>query len=81
VDLTLVRLADQSELDMGTIYDFAGRQSWVKDKSVSVEAQSNRALFAQAMMRGGFRPYHKEWWHFTLNNEPFPNTYFDFPVR
>jgi D-alanyl-D-alanine dipeptidase len=81
VDLTLVRRADLSELDMGTIYDFAGRQSWVADKSVSVEAQKNRALFAQAMVRGGFRPYHKEWWHFTLVNEPFPDTYFDFPVR
>jgi zinc D-Ala-D-Ala dipeptidase len=81
VDLTLVRRADRSELDMGTIYDFAGRQSWVADKTVSVEAQRNRALFAQAMVRGGFRPYHKEWWHFTLVNEPFPDTYFDFPVR
>ncbi len=81
VDLTLVRRADNSELDMGTIYDFAGRQSWVADKTVSVEAQKNRALFAQAMVRGGFRPYHKEWWHFTLVNEPFPDTYFDFPVR
>jgi zinc D-Ala-D-Ala dipeptidase len=81
VDLTLVRRADHSELDMGTIYDFAGRQSWVADKSVSVEAQRNRALFAQAMIRGGFRPYHKEWWHFTFGNEPFPDTYFDFPVR
>ena len=80
VDLTLVRRADQAELDMGTIYDFAGRQSWVSDKSVSIEAQNNRAMFAQAMIRGGFRPYHKEWWHFTLNNEPFPDTYFDFPV-
>jgi zinc D-Ala-D-Ala dipeptidase len=46
-----------------------------------VEAQKNRALFAAAMARGGFRPYHKEWWHFTLANEPFPDTYFDFPVR
>jgi zinc D-Ala-D-Ala dipeptidase len=81
VDLTLVRRADGAELDMGTIYDFAGRQSWVADKSVSIEAQKNRALFAQAMVRGGFRPYHKEWWHFTLVNEPFPETYFDFPVR
>ena len=39
VDLTLVRRADNAELDMGTVYDFSGRQSWVADKSVSVEAQ------------------------------------------
>ena len=53
VDLTLVRRADNAELDMGTLYDFSGRQSWVADKSVSVEAQRNRALFAAAMVRGG----------------------------
>jgi D-alanyl-D-alanine dipeptidase len=72
---------EAAELDMGTPYDFSGRQSWVADKSVSVEAQKNRALFAAAMARGGFKGYHKEWWHFTLANEPFPDTYFDFPVR
>jgi D-alanyl-D-alanine dipeptidase len=81
VDLTLVRRADNVELDMGTPYDFSDPRSWTADKRVSVEAQKNRALFAGAMMRGGFRPYHKEWWHFTLNNEPFPDRYFDFPVR
>ena len=81
VDLTLVRRADNVELDMGTSYDFSDPRSWTADKRVSVEAQKNRALFAGAMMRGGFRPYHKEWWHFTLNNEPFPDRYFDFPVR
>src|SRR5262249_48107795 len=72
VDLTLVRRVDGSELDMGTPFDFCGRQSWTSDRSVSREAQDNRALFAAAMMRGGFRPYHREWWHFTLVNEPFP---------
>lgn len=81
VDLTLVRRSDQRELDMGTPYDFSSRRSWTADTSVSRPAQENRALFAQAMIRGGFRPYHKEWWHFTLANEPFPDTYFDFPVR
>jgi D-alanyl-D-alanine dipeptidase len=81
VDLTLVRHTDNTEMDMGTRYDFSGRQSWVADKSVNVEAQKNRALFVAAMARGGFKGYHKEWWHFTLANEPFPDTYFDFPVR
>jgi zinc D-Ala-D-Ala dipeptidase len=81
VDLTLVQLADKAELDMGTIHDFAGRQSWISDRSVSAQAQRNRALLVRAMVNGGFRPYHKEWWHFTLANEPFPDSYFDFPVR
>ncbi|MCC6778327.1 MAG: M15 family metallopeptidase [Hyphomicrobiales bacterium] len=81
VDLTVVRRADGKELDMGTRYDFSGRQSWLSDKSVGAEAQKNRALFVAAMTRGGFTPYQKEWWHYTLTTEPFPQTYFDFPVR
>jgi D-alanyl-D-alanine dipeptidase len=81
VDLTLIRRADGAELDMGTIYDFSGPQSWHSDWRVSEEARKNRALLAGAMARGGFRPYHKEWWHYTLANEPFPDTYFNFPVR
>ena len=81
VDLTLVRRADHGELDMGTVYDFCGPRSWLSDRSVSAEARQNRMLLVGAMTRGGFRPYHKEWWHFTLANEPFPGTYFNFPVR
>jgi len=81
VDLTLVRRADGRELDMGSPFDFLSPKSWPSDRSVSEEAQQNRALLAAAMRRGGFRPYDQEWWHFTLNNEPFPDTYFDFPVR
>jgi zinc D-Ala-D-Ala dipeptidase len=81
VDLTLVRRADGRALDMGSPFDFFSPRSWPSDRSVSVEAQNNRALLAEAMTAGGFRPYDKEWWHFTLANEPFPDTYFDFPVR
>jgi D-alanyl-D-alanine dipeptidase len=83
VDLTLVRLGGEKPLplDMGTRFDFFGRQSWPSAKSVGEEAQANRALLAAAMRRGGFAPYDREWWHFTLANEPFPHTYFDFPVR
>jgi zinc D-Ala-D-Ala dipeptidase len=81
VDLTLVRLADGQSLDMGSPFDFFGPRSWPSDRTVSAEAQANRRALAAAMTRGGFRPYDKEWWHFTLRNEPFPGTYFDFPVR
>src|SRR5215471_17313088 len=81
VDLTLVRRADARELDMGSPFDFFSPKSWPSDRSVSDQGQQNRALLAAAMIRGGFRPYDREWWHFTLNNEPFPDTYFDFPVR
>jgi zinc D-Ala-D-Ala dipeptidase len=81
VDLTLVRRADGRELDMGSPFDFFSPKSWPSDTSVGGEAQANRALLAAAMTRGGFRPYDKEWWHFTLVDEPFPDTYFDYPVR
>jgi len=83
VDLTLARRTGSAtvELDMGTLFDFFSPKSWPSDRSVSVEAQANRALLADAMRRGGFLAYDKEWWHFTLGNEPFPDKYFDFPVR
>jgi D-alanyl-D-alanine dipeptidase len=81
VDLTLVWRADGRELDMGSPFDFFSPKSWPSDTGVGAQAQANRALLAAAMTRGGFRPYDKEWWHFTLVDEPFPDTYFDFPVR
>ncbi len=80
LDLTLAR-ADGRELDMGTPFDFFSPKSWTADPSISAEAKGNRAMLAAAMRRRGFRPYAKEWWHFSLSHEPFPDTYFDFPVR
>jgi D-alanyl-D-alanine dipeptidase len=81
IDLTLARRDDGRELDMGTPFDFFSPRSWPTDRRVSSIAQANRALLAQAMKRRGFMAYSKEWWHFTLRAEPFPKTYFDFPVR
>ena len=80
-DLTLARRSDGKELDMGTPFDFFSPLSWPSNKNVSAEAQANRALLAQAMRKRGFYAYDKEWWHFTLRNEPYPQTYFDFVVR
>lgn len=81
VDLTLVRLPDKTELDMGTPFDFFSKRSWPSDRMVSVDAQRNRRVLNDAMRRRGFHAHSKEWWHFTLAREPFPDTYFDFPVR
>ncbi|HEY1542046.1 MAG TPA: M15 family metallopeptidase [Xanthobacteraceae bacterium] len=81
VDLGLVRLADDSEPDMGTPFDTFSPRSWPGDTHVSAEARRNRALLAAAMRRHGFRPYDREWWHFTLRGEPYPAEYFDFPVK
>ena len=81
MDIGLVMRADGRELDMGTPFDFFSPRSAPGDKTVSVQAQANRKLLADAMRRHGFMPYNKEWWHFTLRREPYPDTYFDFPVR
>jgi len=80
-DLTLADRASGEPLDMGTPFDFFSPRSWPSDRTVGAAAQKNRALLAQAMGRRGFRPYDKEWWHFTLRHEPYPQSYFDFPVR
>ncbi len=69
------------ELDMGTPFDFFSPKSWTADASISAEQHANRMTLAAAMGRRGFRGYDKEWWHFTLRHEPFPATYFNFPVQ
>jgi zinc D-Ala-D-Ala dipeptidase len=80
IDLTLAH-ADGRELDMGSPFDFFSPKSWTADPSITPAQHANRMLLASAMHRGGFRGYEKEWWHFTLRDEPFPETYFDFPVK
>lgn len=69
------------ELDMGTGFDFFGPQSWPLDQTMEPEQRANRLLLRQIMTKYGFKPYDQEWWHFTLKDEPFPDTYFEFPVR
>jgi D-alanyl-D-alanine dipeptidase len=81
VDVTLIDLSTGAELDMGTSYDLFDPRSWPSDTSVSAEAQANRRALQEVMVAHGFRPLREEWWHFTLNGEPRPDTYFDFPVR
>jgi D-alanyl-D-alanine dipeptidase len=82
VDITLVRRAGgKDDPDMGTRFDFFSPKSWPSDISVGKAVRRNRALLAAAMARAGFQAYDKEWWHFTLRNEPFPAGYFDFPVQ
>jgi zinc D-Ala-D-Ala dipeptidase len=80
VDMTLAT-ADGRELDMGAPFDFFSPISWTADSSISAAQHANRMLLASAMRRHGFYGYGKEWWHFTLSHEPFPDTYFDFPVK
>lgn len=69
------------ELDMGTSFDFFGERSHTANPHISDAAKSNRALLIELMESVGFENYHLEWWHFTLKNEPFPDTYFNFLVK
>lgn len=81
VDLTLVDLASGAEIDMGSGYDLFDTLSWPSDPRPPAQARANRAALQAAMTGEGFRPLTEEWWHFTLNGEPYPETYFDFPVK
>tara|TARA_R110002073_G_scaffold132279_1_gene279081 strand:+ start:533 stop:1267 length:735 start_codon:yes stop_codon:yes gene_type:complete len=81
VDLTLVDLASGEELDMGTPWDFFDPSSWPSYQGLSVQARSNRNLLAAVMTKHGFRAIRTEWWHFNLENEPYPDTYFNFPIN
>ena len=81
VDLTIINLKDEKKLDMGSNFDYFGKLSWVISSNITTEQQAHRALLQIIMKKNGFKNYSKEWWHFTLKNEPFPKTYFDFPVE
>ncbi len=81
IDMTLVDITTGIELDMGSPWDFFGPESWVANVDLSAQQRANRMLLQNIMRKHGFKHYSKEWWHFTLANEPFPDTYFDFPVN
>jgi len=81
VDLTLIDLATSKELDMGTGFDFFSPLSSPTSKEATQQQRANRLLLRSLMLRHGFRPLEEEWWHFTLENEPYPTIYFDFSVR
>lgn len=81
VDLTIIDLKSNKELDMGFPYDFFGKESWVAYDKLTKKQLKNRQLLQQVMLNNGFKNYAKEWWHFTLMNEPFPDTYFNFPIE
>ena len=79
-DLTLVDESTGREVDMGGSFDFLGERSHYTYIYITDEQRKNRQLLRDAMTASGFRPLPHEWWHFTLRNEPYPDTYFAFPV-
>ena len=96
VDLTLFDMRTGKEVDMGATFDWFGRESHPSCQgdpesgtyyaydgvdTVTAEQFRNRMILRRAMLRHGFKPYECEWWHFTLKDEPYPDTYFTFPVK
>ena len=83
----LKRCFDQSSnylnddsIDTGTRFDCMDKSANINYAQLSKTQKKNRLLLKQLMLKHGFKPYFYEWWHYTLNNEPYPKTYFDFPV-
>lgn len=89
IDLTLFDMTTEKEVDMGCTYDYFGLASHPTAqpgqpvgayKPINQQQYDNRMILQRAMVAHGFKPYDCEWWHFTLANEPYPDTYFVFPV-
>jgi D-alanyl-D-alanine dipeptidase len=81
MDLTIVDLATNKVLDMGTSFDFLDPLSHPDNRDITPEQFKNRMLLRTLMLKFGFMPLSTEWWHFTLKNEPYKNTYFNFFVE
>ena len=80
VDLTLLDMATGKEVDMGSPFDYFSEKSHPDYKDITEEQYENRMKLQHVMVRNGFKPIDCEWWHFKLENEPYPDTYFEFPV-
>ena len=93
LDLTLVDMATGKEVDMGGVFDWFGLKShpdcggnpetmeYRPNDTLTATQFQNRMLLRTAMLRHGFKPIDTEWWHFVLDNEPYPDIYFNFPVK
>ena len=80
VDVSLIEISTNTLLDMGTDFDFFGIESHTFFNDISENQKSNRMILYKIMTDNGFKNYSKEWWHFTLENEPFQK-YFNFLVQ
>jgi len=81
VDLTIVSLKTGHILDLGSDFDLFDEKSSVNYKNITKNQRAIRLMLQRRMIKHGFKPYEKEWWHFTLENEPYPDTYFDFSIK
>jgi len=80
IDMTLVNMETGKEIDVGGHFDYFGQLSHHDFKGITTQQQKNRAFIKNIMAKNGFNSLPEEWWHYTLKNQPFPNTIFNFPV-
>ena len=80
IDLTIIK-KDGSFVDMGGTFDLFSEISHPDYKKLTRAQKKNRKILHDAMIKAGFKGIDSEWWHFTLVNEPYPGTYFDFDVE
>ena len=80
VDLTLIK-KDGSFVDMGGAFDLFSEISHPDYKKITKKQKKNREILRNAMFKAGFDGIDSEWWHFTLKNEPYKDTYFNFDVE
>ncbi len=73
------RFPDNS-IDMGTSFDCLDELSHTANQKLPLEVRVNRLMLKSLMEKHGFENYWREWWHFGFINEPYPETYFNFPV-
>jgi D-alanyl-D-alanine dipeptidase len=81
IDLTLCDSTDGRPIDMGGVFDLLDERSHHGAKGLSASAARNREILREIMEDSGFNPYDREWWHYSLRNEPYPDRYFDFPIE
>ncbi|QSH40055.1 M15 family metallopeptidase [Lentisphaerota bacterium ZTH] len=81
LDLSIIDLKSGKKLDMGSGFDLFSKKSWPDYPELTAQQRANRLLLRSLMTKHGFNTYPYEWWHFTLKDEPFKETYFNFPVK
>jgi D-alanyl-D-alanine dipeptidase len=81
IDLTIYDLRNDCDVDMGGNFDYFGYRSYPDYPYITDQQKKNRQLLRSIMLKHGFRGIDTEWWHFTLIQEPYPYTYFTFPVK
>ena len=81
LDITLIHKENGTDVDFGSCFDYFGDKAHYNYTEISPEQKKNRELLKKIMEENDFIALPEEWWHFTLKNEPYPNTYFNFPVN